>query len=408
MPEPLGRNFRKVWAASTFSSLGNGLRDAAIPLLTLVVASGDQMALGLVAAASRVPWLLFSLPVGVIADRLPRRRLMILADAGRAIVAAMLTLAVLLGPPLSVWALVAIAFALGVGEVLFETASQSFLPEVVEKDDLGRANGSLYAAQLIAGDFVGLGLGAALFGLAMAAPFAIDAATFAASLLLLLSVRQRRIATASSNTNGASFAKDLQVGLRISWSLNTVRRMAFLSGGLNIVVSATSAVLVALVVGTAGLPEYWYGLALAAASAGGWIASVSADRIAAKLSAKASLSSSLVMIGAGTAVLGLRPGWFVLLLSLFLVGFGLLLWNVITVTYRQRVTPNDYLGRVNSAYRLVSWTGLVVGALVGGLVASVVSNSFVFIVGGLAALALSPLSLTLDLSEADETSGFGA
>ena len=184
----LGTAFRRLWAASTVSSLGDGMYLAALPLLAATL-TRDPLAVSVVTFAGWLPWLLFALPAGALVDRLDRRRVMWTVDAARALVVGALTVAVLAG-----WAsipLLAVAgFLVGAGQTLFENAAQAMVVAVAGRDPrrLERANGQLVASLTVGQQLIGPPAGSAAFAFAPWLPFLADAVSFGASAGLVAAI----------------------------------------------------------------------------------------------------------------------------------------------------------------------------------------------------------------------------
>jgi MFS family permease len=182
----LGGRFRLLWAASAASNLADGVSMVALPLLAASL-TRDPLQIAAVAAAQRLPWLLFVLVSGVVIDRSDRRRLQQGANLGRTLLLVVLGAATLAGWS-SIPLLLGVALLLSIAETLADTAAVALLPAVVERDDLERANGRLYTTQTVANEFVGPPVGGGLFALAAAAPLLLVAACYglAAALVSLL------------------------------------------------------------------------------------------------------------------------------------------------------------------------------------------------------------------------------
>ncbi|MGW0811422.1 MFS transporter, partial [Nonomuraea sp. NPDC002799] len=190
-----GSGYHRLVSAAGVSAVGDGLRFAALPLLAAALLP-DAFQVSVVTAATTVPWLLFGLPAGAYADRFERRRLMVLADLLRAGTLVAATGLLALGW-LTFWPLVAVAFLLGVGEVLFDCASFALLPSVVAAERLEAANGRLFAVQTTGRDLVGHVLGGVLFAAGRAVPLLLDALSFLASAALLRGIPGSRPAGAA-------------------------------------------------------------------------------------------------------------------------------------------------------------------------------------------------------------------
>jgi len=184
---PLGPNYRRLWTAAGISTLGDGIREAALPLLAASL-TRDPGAVAAVAFAGRLPWLVFSLLSGAVVDRVDRKKVMWMVDSGRALVMVGLATAVVFDAT-SIPLLAGAAFVLGTGETLFDNAAQSFMQSVAPRDRLEEANSRLYAVQITSQEFVGPPVGSLLFAAAMAAPFFVDAGSFVAAAALVLGIR---------------------------------------------------------------------------------------------------------------------------------------------------------------------------------------------------------------------------
>ena len=183
-PKPaLGAAYWRLWWANAVDNAGDGAFAAALPLLAVTL-TRDPLLVSTVSTATFLPWLLVSLPAGALVDSRDRATLMWRAQLVQGAVVTVIAVLVALHL-VSIWALAAGGLCLGSAQVVFDNASQSVLPVLVAGDALPRANGSLFAVQVISGSFLGLPAGSALFALAPVAPFAVDAASFAGSAALL-------------------------------------------------------------------------------------------------------------------------------------------------------------------------------------------------------------------------------
>jgi MFS family permease len=190
-PGRLGLPGGRLWSASALSNLADGLVKIALPLVAVTVTDSPALVAG-VALAVTLPWLLFALPAGALADRVDRRIAMLTANVVRAAAVAVLAVAVVLGLGSSgaaIWMLYLVALLLGTAETVYDTCAQSILPQVVPRDRLPRANGRLIAAELTANEFVGPPLGGLLVAAGVAVAFATPAALWAVAVGALLLLR---------------------------------------------------------------------------------------------------------------------------------------------------------------------------------------------------------------------------
>ena len=402
--EPLGRNYWLLLTSSGVSNLGDGISSAALPLLATLITS-DPLAFSGVAVASRLPWLLFALQAGAIADRVDRRRLMVAMQVARFALFGVIGLAAL-GDWATMPLLYVVSLAVGVCETLYDNAAQAFLPSLVDKDRLERANGRLFSVEWSANQFIGPPLGGLLFAVAVSLPILLNAGTFlvSAALLAVISGRfgpgeraraaqARRAAPAAQGpadvdtTPAIADAPDIAVltepvaasslwaeireGLRWLWQHRVLRTLGILLGisnGATTMGFATFA-LYATDEDILGLGETGFGLLLTAGGVGSVIGGLLADRIVDRIGRAAALWGALITFPLCSLVYVFAGHWSVIAITSIVFIFAGTVWNVITVSLRQTIIPDHLLGRVNSVYRFLGWGSMPVGALIGGLIA---------------------------------------
>ncbi|MFJ9696159.1 MFS transporter [Kitasatospora sp. NPDC101183] len=378
----LGRKFHLLWSASTISSVGDGMRDAALPLLAASL-SDSPAAVALVRAAATLPWLVMSLHSGVIADRYDRRRLMWTIDFARgAIVVAFAAWAFLATPPLAVLAV--LAFVLGCGETIFMNASTSALPDVVRQDQLDTANGRMHGSVIVGGNLLGPTIGTALFAAAVWVPFGLDGVSFiVAALLVAATGRSGRVAPRSDRRMSA----EIREGVRWLFDNREVRLLTIVSalGAMSFFMANT--MLVLLVTRTLDAPATVYGLVLAASAIGGTVASAVAGRLALKIGRGLRIALAFGLMGVAWIVIGLSPTWEMAALFHLVAGFGLVIWNVQATSLRQQAVPKELLGRVNSCYMMLSRLGIIVGTALSGWIAAATEVRVPVVLGGAVLLA---------------------
>jgi MFS family permease len=363
----LGVEYRKLWTASTISNLGDGVTLVAGPLLAASL-TRDPLLVGGLSFAQRVPWLLFPLISGALVDRLDRRRVMGYADAARTVLIGTIGVAALLG-----WAsiplLYVVFFLMGTLETLFDNASQAIIPALVSRDRLERANSRLYATEIISNQLAGPPLGGFLFGLAVAVPFFLDAGTYAAAAALVLALRGEFRPKRLEDAPPTTLVAEIGEGLRWLWSHRLIRTLAIMLGVFNMTFAATDAILVLFAQDVLGLGGFGYGVLLSSTAVGGLIGSLTADKIVAWLGPGRTLQASVLISTLVLTLVAFSESAVVVWAVFLLVGISVVVWNVITVSFRQAVVPEDIFGRVNSVYRLLGWGGLSIGALLGGFLA---------------------------------------
>jgi len=375
-----------LWASSGLSNLGDGMFKVVLPMVAIGFTRAPVLIAGLTFAVT-LPWLLFALPAGALADRLDRRRAMVGADLVRAGLLSVLVLGTVFGIE-TIWMLYLVAVCIGVAETLYDTSAQSILPQVVAREQLPRANGRLYAAELTANEFVGPPLAgfvvAAGAAVAFATPAVLWTAAVAALLLMRGSFRVER-------TRRTTMRADIAEGLRFLWRHRLLRTLAVMVGVSNFTNSAVMAILVLYAVGpdsAMGLSTQAFGVLLTAFAAGSLAASFIAERIQRTLGRARALSLTIVTRALPFAVLAVTANPYLIAALFVLSGATNIVWNVITVSLRQQITPDRLLGRVNSGYRLLAWGSMPLGAATGGLLAQLLGLRAVFTVMAVLTLAL--------------------
>ncbi|QFT58900.1 enterobactin exporter EntS [Sulfitobacter sp. THAF37] len=374
MPAPLvlrNRNYRLLLGAGTMSNLGDGLVVLALPWLATLMTQ-NPVAIGAVAAATRLPWLLFAIPAGVVVDNSEHNRLMARADLLRATIAvAILLLAVNQPAEGAVWVLAGLAFVLGSAEVLRDNAAQTMLPSIVDPKDLEAANGQLWSVEQLTNQFIGPPLAGVLIAAGIGIPFGIDAA------LLVLSAGCVWMITLAPRAQGrAPFRKALMEGIGFMRADALLLRLAVVLGIANFIATATITVQVLFAQDVLSLSASSYGIVLSVAALGAITGSLLAPRFVGFLGTQRCLYLSIATWGIGYASIGFSHAGVTMAVALFFVMAAAMLWNVITVSWRQRRIPPLLLGRVNSIYRFFGWGSMPLGAMTGGILVSVLEQDF--------------------------------
>lgn len=385
--------FSRLVVSSGLSNLADGVFTVALPLLTLRI-TRDPGAMGAVMLSLRLPWLLFALPAGALADRLDRRRTMFLVDVGRGAVIGMLALVVAAGGE-RLWLLCGLAFLLGIGETLFDTAAQSIVPSLVEPERLSRANGRLQATELMMNQFVGPPLGGLLAGVTLAGALGTTAAAYLlAAVALALVVGSFRPVRSGKPT---TLRRDVVDGVRYLFGQRVLRTMALLVGIANMGEIAMLTVLPAYAIrpGPMGLPEAAYGLLLAAPAVGALTGSFAAAAIERRLGRATTLRSAMLAIFLLTGLPALTTSGWLVGAGFAVSGLCAIVWNIITVSLRQRISPDHLLGRVNAGYRLLAWGSMPLGALLGGVLGELFGVRAVFLIAAGGQLLAVPLLFTI-------------
>jgi MFS family permease len=385
------RNLTRLIASSAASNLADGALQTVLPLVALSI-TRDPAAFATVALVARLPWLLVALPAGTLADRLDRRRTMVLVNLGRVVVLGALTLVVAAGSQ-ELWMLCVVAFVLGVGETLFDTAGQSILPNLVrDPRQLERANSRLYAVELTANQFVGPALGGVVAGLALAAGVATSTIAYLLGAVALTTIAGTfRARPPESATARRSMRHDIADGLRYLARHQLLRSLALVVGLSNLASSTAFAVfpLYAVAPGPMGLSGAGFGLLMAALAAGSVGGTFLAGPLSRRLGTRRTLAVAMAAGAAMYAVPALTANPWAVAAGFVVTAALTVSWNIVTVSLRQRIVPDHLLGRVNASYRLCAWGTMPLGAALGGIVAARLSLTAAFwTAAGLGALCV--------------------
>lgn len=382
--KPLGKNYWRLWFAHGVSNLGDGVSQVAYPWLASAV-TRSPLLIATVAVASRLPWLIFTLPAGVITDRFNRRKIIIAMDITRAALAFLVAIAVTVQagnlPALDSIAtsvnlqtnwflytvLVVTALLFGCAEVLRDNSAQTFLPEVVEEDQLENANGKLWSVEFVTNSFIGPPLGSFLIGIFIFLPFYFDTLTFFVSAALVATLASvARPIKEVTDKKPINFKAEIKEGFSWLWKHELLRPMAIILGCLNGLGAITAATFILFAQEILDTSVFIFAILGTAGAVGGTVGGILGPKISARFGSGPSLYLTLLSAPLITLIIGLSSSW-QLFWALTAIGTCFaVLWNVITVSLRQSIIPTHLLGRVNSVYRFFAWGSLPIGTLIGG------------------------------------------
>ena len=398
----MGKRFQKVWAASAISLVGDGMILSAMPLLIAGLTTNTTLISGLEIARG-LPWLAFGLLGGVVADRLDRRRVMAVVDAGRCIAVGLLALAVW-QDNVSVGLIWIVAFMLGAGEVFFDNSAQSILPSLVDNEQIERANARFFVTENVARDLAGPAIGAALFAHAAALPFALDSASFFAASLLIFTLSGTYRARARARTkrarrrqrrSGPTIRADLREGWTWLKRHELLRSLLVIGSTYNFLVVGAEALNVVFVLRVLHASKSVFGLILTVSALGGIAAGLAADRVIKRLGPGTTILSTLALAGVAGLAAGTTNNVIVFAAAMALAIACGTTANIVVLSLRQTLVPDELRGRVNSLYRVAIATAAPLGALVAGPLAGVVSYRAPLLVMGVGTLLLAVAATTV-------------
>ncbi|MGO4600370.1 MFS transporter [Terrabacter sp. 2YAF2] len=359
-----GRGLNRLLASTGVSIAGQGMVLAAVPLLAARLTS-DPFEVSLTVAASYAAWLVVGLPAGALVDRWPRRTTMVVADLVRAAIVGALAVAVLT-EVVQLWALVSCVFLLGVAGCFFDPAAQAALPLVVGRDQkrLASANGRIWSLDLLGRSMVGPPIGAALFVIGASIPFFGNAGAFVLSAALLAGLG--RMAPSPTIAEHLPVFRSVREGLRYLGRHSELRLLTIGMALFNLMYNIAYSTLVLFARERLQVTETGFGFLLAASAGGGLAAGYLVPRLRVQPPATVIYGVGLAVQGVGWLGILVSPNAWVAGLALAVVGAASMSATVFGGTARQRLTPDELLGRVSATTRVAGIGAAALGAVAGG------------------------------------------
>lgn len=363
-PPRLGPSFRWLLAATVVNNIGDGVAISAGPLL-VASQTRDPFLVSMALLSEYLPVLLFGVLGGAIADRLDRKRMVVVVNVGRAIVLVALVATIVSGTVNIAVVLVAL-FVLGTAETFADSASSTLIPSLVAREDLGIANARMQGAFVLMNQLVAPPIGAFLFAIGMALPFATNAAAFALGALLV-----SRVATSARERKGegSGLAAEMIEGVRWLLAHPPMRTLALTIFTFNVTYGAAWSVLVLYAGDRLGMNAVGFGLLTTAVAVGGVAGTISYGRLERRFSLADIMRVGLLIETGTHLVLALTTSAAVALGTLVVFGAHASVWGTTSTVVRQRAVPDELLGRVGGVYRVAIMGGLVIGTPIGGLLA---------------------------------------
>lgn len=393
----LGSRFDKLSIAAGISNIGDGVVGAAFPLYVAVLTREPMLVAG-ATLVSRLPWFLFALISGALVDRMDRKRVMVVTDVLRAAGIAVLALGVWSGDA-GLIAVYAIGFGLGVAETFFDTAAEAFTPQLVSDDRLPAANGRLQAVEFVGGSLAGPPVGALLFAVAAAVPFFVDSVSFLVAALVVALIPG---SYKPERTGDGTIWEDIKEGIGWLWRQRVLRSIVIMAGVINLVAFAIMSIFVLYAQDILGVDEVGYGLLIAVVGVGGLVGAFVSPRIVEIAGPGNTLRMVMGFSGVLSLVFALITSPLVAGVLMVMFGFVITGWNVVSVSLRQALTPDELRARVAGSARLLAWGTQPLGALLGGILGSTLGLTSPFLIGGVVWIGMLFVTLHITRNETIE------
>jgi MFS family permease len=375
----LGADWYKLWVASAISTIGDGTLVVAVPLLATTMTK-DPILIAAVPVFAHLPWLFFSLHAGAIVDRFSRRTMMVLAQAAQGTLMTALALVVTFKIE-QLWMLYVIAFGIATAQTVFGTASQTIVPRIVANAGLEKANGWLYATELIGEDSLGPAVGAALVVGGLAMPLWLDAVTFFVSLILIRLLRTH--GRAESTVPRRALRVEIVEGVRWLRRHRLLRTLTMVAAASNLCQNMFLGTLILFAQRELHVTGSGYGILLTTMAAGGVLGGLFSDRLVRLFDARRLALAMQVVLPVAWLSIGLFGRNLVTVgILASIAALATTMWNVVVTSLRQRLVPDELRGRVNGVGRLVAFGTIPLGYLIGGVIATLWGVVVPWIVAG--------------------------
>ena len=391
MKKESNKNFNLLLTASTFSNLADGIAGFAYPWLFSLL-TRDPLLISIVSVLVNLPRLIFVLYAGVIADKFNRQKILIFTRLGQVFLTSIFIVLIYLNLDnipkevqfnepqfeskfLIISAAYLLAFMFGLLEVTRDNAAQAFLPQIVSKDNLPKANGRLFGIEIVTNSFLGTPVGGFLIGFSLITPFIFDTLLMLVSVFFITGIKGKfeRLEGINKEQNTSEMIKE-----GVEWLKNNtlLKRLAIYTGIANFFGSMQFPIMILFAQELIGLNAIQYSFLAYGAAIGGLVGSQVANKVNARLEESKTLLISVALFGIGMFAPYVTTNPFIVAGSFGLSSLGSVLWNVQAVSIRQALIPDNLLGRVNSVYRLLALGLNPIGAIFGGAIVKILDNSF--------------------------------
>ena len=384
-------SFQKLFAAGALSNLGNGVSMVAYPWIASSL-TRSPLLLSIIGLMSTMPWLVVSLPGGVLIDRFPRRRIIVTTDLFRGVITLVVAAVVYVNrhkihvirsvtntsaihTHTAIYIILIIAtFLLESAAVIGNSASQTFIPMIVETEHLETANGRMWTAESLTSSFMGPPLASLLLGISIFAPLAFDGVSFFFSAGLIGAIASILIKPQAKSEAKPDFKAELKEGLHWLWNHKFLRPLALILGSLNFIGAMFNSVLILFAQEDLHTSVITFGLLLTGVAFGGALGGALSGRIIKKFGRSPILKLTILGMPVAFIAVGLSTHWEIVWFFAALEMFLAILWNVVTVSMRQEIIPGHLLGRVNSVYRFFALGTQPLGAILGGILVTIFAH----------------------------------
>jgi len=382
-------DFLRLWTGETISQFGSQISQLAIPLTAILVLDATAFEVAALTTVEFLPFIIFTLPAGVWVDRMRRRPILIAGDVVRALLLGSIPIAYVLDA-LTLGQLFVVGFLFGICTVFFDVAYQSYLPSLVERNQIIEGNSKLEITRSAA-QIGGPGLGGVLIQV-FTAPYAVllDAVSFAASALAIFRIRaveETPPTVERSDGKKSSMWTELKEGLRFVLSNPNLRAQAGCTSTSNFFSSVSFSIILVYAVRELDLSPGLIGFVFSLGALGGLAAALTATRISSRFGIGPTTIVMAAFFGPTMILYAVAPSGNaavpLLVTAQLIFGFTVVVYNIVQVSYRQAICPPRLQGRMNSVMRFIVWGTIPLGTLTGGALASWIGLRETIVVGAI-------------------------
>ena len=382
-------DFLRLWTGETISQFGSQISQLAIPLTAILVLDATAFEVAALTTVEFLPFIIFTLPAGVWVDRMRRRPILIAGDVVRALLLGSIPIAYVLDA-LTLGQLFVVGFLFGICTVFFDVAYQSYLPSLVERNQIIEGNSKLEITRSAA-QIGGPGLGGVLIQV-FTAPYAVllDAVSFAASALAIFRIRaveETPPTVERSDGKKSSMWTELKEGLRFVLSNPNLRAQAGCTSTSNFFSSVSFSIILVYAVRELDLSPGLIGFVFSLGALGGLLAALTATRISSRFGIGPTTIVMAAFFGPTMILYAVAPSGNaavpLLVTAQLIFGFTVVVYNIVQVSYRQAICPPRLQGRMNSVMRFIVWGTIPLGTLTGGALASWIGLRETIVVGAI-------------------------
>lgn len=373
--------FNRLWSAAIASNFADGVLRVSVPLIAVKLTTAP-VSISAISALAMLPWLLFAIPIGGLADRINRRTFLAFAHVIRTVTAASVSLAIATHHLTIGWLFLAVAI-FGTCEVISDTTAQTLIPRLLAKDELERGNSRLYLAETTVQEFIGGPTGGFLYGVAIGIPLFVSSAGYlvAASLILLIPLHAVHDIPVAGDApkKHEPFIASLKFGIQYLYNHKVMRHLVLMTTSIGFCFNFASATMVLFFLHTLHLKPSYFGLVLAIQGSGSVIASLTAARASTRFGRGRVMGFSMLIQCLLWTVTSLMTNIVpVVLLGIIITGLGTY-WNILIMATYQELIPGHLYGRIHGTRRTLIWGMMPFGSLLGGYVSTFGLRTPIFI-----------------------------